>query len=127
MTIILCIVMLGIGVKGVIVESSGELKKGSVSTLVLTVLRDGPLHGYQIAREIDRRSAGYFDCKEGTLYPALHRLEREGLLEAEWRQAGEQRRRKYYALTPAGERHLIESAAEWRTFSSRLLEMIEGC
>jgi PadR family transcriptional regulator len=108
------------------VTTPNELKKGSVSTLVLTVLRDGPLHGYQIAREIERRSAGYFDCKEGTLYPALHRLEREGLLEAEWRPAGEQRRRKYYTLTAAGAHRLAESAEEWRTFSTRLLQMIEG-
>jgi transcriptional regulator len=113
-------------VKGETVAAPSELKKGSMSTLVLTVLRDGPLHGYQIAREIERRSAGYFDCKEGTLYPALHRLEREGMLVAEWRPAGEQRRRKYYALTPAGERYLAESAAEWRTFSAQLLQMIEG-
>ncbi len=107
-------------------ETASELKKGSMSTLVLTVLRDGPLHGYQIAREIERRSAGYFECKEGTLYPALHRLEREALVEGEWRAATEGRRRKYYALTPAGERRLTESAAEWRAFSTRLLNMIEG-
>ncbi len=101
-----------------------DLKRGSMATLILTVLRDGPLHGYQIAREIERRSEGYFDCKEGTLYPALHRLERNGLLGGEWRAAGEQRRRKYYALTPAGERHLTTSVEEWRAFATRLLTLI---
>ena len=100
-------------------------KRSSMTTLILTVLRDSPLHGYQIAREIERRSDGYFECKEGTLYPALHRLEAEGLLISEWQSAGEQRRRRYYALTPAGVRHLAGAAAEWRQFASRLLTMIE--
>lgn len=103
-----------------------DLKRGSMSTIILTVLRDGPLHGYQMAREIERRSEGYFDCKEGTLYPALHKLEREGLLRSEWQAAGEQRRRKCYALTAAGERRLAESVAEWRSFATRLLNMIEA-
>jgi PadR family transcriptional regulator, regulatory protein PadR len=103
---------------------SADLKRGSMATLILTVLRDGALHGYQLAREIERRSEGYFECKEGTLYPALHKLEREGLLRGEWQQVGEQRRRRSYALTPAGERFLAASAAEWRMFTSRLLHMI---
>ena len=97
-----------------------------MATIVLTVLRDGPLHGYQLAREIERRSDGYFDCKEGTLYPTLHKLEREGLLRGEWQPAGEQRRRKYYALTVAGEQRLAESVQEWRSFATRLLTMIEA-
>ena len=106
------------------VATGTDLKRGSTTTIVLTVLRDGPLHGYQIAREIERRSDGYFDCKEGTLYPALHKLEREGLLRGEWRPAGEQRKRKYYALTAAGERHLTASVEEWRSFATRLLTII---
>lgn len=103
-----------------------DLKRGSMATIVLTVLRGGPLHGYQLAREIERRSDGYFDCKEGTLYPTLHKLEREGLLRGEWQLAGELRRRKYYALTAAGERRLNESVEEWRSFATRLLNMIEA-
>jgi len=103
-----------------------DLKRGSMATLVLTVLRDGPLHGYQLAREIERRSEGYFDCKEGTLYPALHKLEREGFLQSEWQSAGEQRRRKYYVLTAAGQHYLDAAVAEWRTFATRLLAMIEA-
>jgi PadR family transcriptional regulator PadR len=103
---------------------NADLKRGSMATLILTVLRAGPLHGYQLAREIERRSEGYFECKEGTLYPALHKLERDGLLQGEWQQVGEQRRRRTYALTPAGERFLAADAAEWRVFASRLLTMI---
>ena len=103
-----------------------DLKRGSMATIVLTVLRDGPLHGYQLAREIERRSEGYFDCKEGTLYPTLHKLEREGLLRGEWQQAGALRRRKYYALTARGEMRLAESVEEWRSFATRLLTMFEA-
>jgi len=102
-----------------------DLKRGSMATLILTVLRDGALHGYQLAREIERRSGGYFECKEGTLYPALHKLEREGLLHGEWEPAGESRRRRSYAITPAGERFLSASVAEWQLFTSRLLIMIQ--
>ena len=101
-----------------------DFKRGSLATLILTVLRDGPLHGYHIAREIERRSEGYFDCKEGSLYPALHKLEREGLLRSEWRPAGAQRRRKYYALTTAGERYQVAAVEEWRLFAARLHTVI---
>jgi len=104
----------------------GDLKRSSMATLILTVLRDGALHGYQLAREIERRSQGYFECKEGTLYPALHKLEREGLVAGEWQLVGDQRRRRCYAITPAGERMLAASSAEWRTFATRLLAMIEA-
>lgn len=107
------------------VDEALERKESQTATVVLAVLRAGPLHGYQIAREIERRSEGYFECKEGTLYPLLHRLERAGLVQGEWRTAGEQRRRRYYALTPAGERHLAGAAAQWRLFASHLLALIE--
>ena len=105
---------------------SVDSKRGSMAMLILSVLRDGSLHGYQIAREIERRSEGYFECKEGTLYPVLHKLERDGLLVSEWQAAGEQRRRRYYALTPLGARHLAGVAAEWRQFAGKLLTMIDG-
>ncbi len=101
-----------------------ELKKGSTATLVLRLLSEGPMYGYQIAREIERRSEGYFDCKEGTLYPALHKLEQEGLVRSEWRMAGEARRRKYYMITDEGRRALREAVGEWHTFSRRILALI---
>jgi DNA-binding PadR family transcriptional regulator len=104
--------------------SGADLTRGSMATLVLSVLQGGALHGYQLAREIERRSHGYFECKEGTLYPALHKLEREGLVSSEWQQVGDTRRRRCYAITPAGERYLTASAAEWRVFATRLLTVI---
>lgn len=101
-----------------------ELKKGSMATLILSLLAEGPMYGYLIAREIERRSQGYFAAKEGTLYPALHKLEQEGLVSAEWRPAGEARRRRYYHLTDSGHYALADAAAEWRLFSAYLLGML---
>ena len=73
--------------------------------LVLSALRKGRRHGYQIALDVEDASGGVFDLQHGTLYPLLHRLERDGLVEGRWTEAGG-RRRKEYALTPAGRRHL---------------------
>lgn len=95
-----------------------ELLKGNTPTLVLAVLREGPLHGYGIAREIERRSEQALRCKEGTLYPALHALERDGLIAGEWRREENGRERKVYVLTPAGQAALAERAQLWTRFSS---------
>src|SRR5213594_3187500 len=98
------------------VDTERELLKGNTPTLVLAVLRDGPLHGYAIARAIERRSAGdppggwALRCKEGTLYPALHALERDGLISGEWQREEGVRERKVYHLTPAGRAALEERA-----------------
>ena len=69
-------------------ETERELLKGNTPTLVLAVLKDAPLHGYGIAREIERRSSNALRFKEGTLYPALHALEREGLIVGAWSREG---------------------------------------
>src|SRR5881392_3965629 len=94
-----------------LVES--QLLKGSTPTLVLAVLRDGPLHGYGIAREIERRSGNALRLKEGTLYPVLHGLEREGQVEAEWQMDSRGRRRKTYRLTPDGAASAERRMREW--------------
>ena len=62
-----------------------QIRKGSTSTLILSLLSDEPMYGYQITQELQRRSGGYFSMKEGLLYPALHRMEQDGLLKSEWR------------------------------------------
>src|SRR5258708_10560178 len=85
-----------------IVNTERELLKGNTPTLVLAVLKDRPLHGYGIAREIERRSANALKFKEGTLYPALHALEREGLITGQWHKEGNAPERKVYTITPAG-------------------------
>ena len=61
-----------------------DLHKGSVKALILSLLQEQPMYGYQLSKELQRRSKGYFEFKEGTLYPALHRMEQEGLLRGEW-------------------------------------------
>lgn len=89
---------------------------GAVETLILEVISQGPTYGYEIAQTVTSRSRGYFELKEGSLYPALHRLERQKLVTAFWQEV-DGRRRKYYKLSSAGQRALIERKAEWTAFA----------
>ncbi len=101
-----------------------QMRKGSTDLVLLALLADQPMYGYQINQELERQSGGYFDMKEGLLYPALHRLQKEGFLTSQWQKAETGRRRKYYAITPAGRDYLAEQSAEWRTFMQKLEEII---
>lgn len=107
-------------------DSERELLKGNTPTLVLAVLNDGALHGYGIAREIERRSDNALRFKEGTLYPALHALEREGLVESEWQKEGNGRERKVYRITPAGIADLERRTHTWNAFSNAIERVIGG-
>jgi len=94
-----------------------EALKGHLDGLILATLADGPAHGYAIAQTLRERSDGAFDLPEGTLYPALHRLERAGLISSDWSvQAG--RRRRTYQLTRAGGSSLRERRREWQLFAT---------
>lgn len=94
-----------------------EALKGHLDGLILATLQTGPAHGYAIAHTLRTRSDGAFDLPEGTLYPALHRLERAGMVASEWStQSG--RRRRTYQLTRSGEKALSERRREWRLFST---------
>ncbi|HXD65339.1 MAG TPA: PadR family transcriptional regulator [Solirubrobacteraceae bacterium] len=93
-----------------------ESLKGHLDALILAVLADGPLHGYAIIEQLKRRSDGALALPEGTVYPALHRLEAAGLLSSEWSD-GEGRRRRTYELTRRGRRELGTRRSEWREFS----------
>jgi PadR family transcriptional regulator PadR len=95
----------------------GELMKGNTPTLILAVLFDGPLHGYGIAREIERRSEDALSLGEGSLYPALRSLEREEFLESRWEPQPSGPARKVYALTDAGRGELIRRERSWRSFN----------
>jgi DNA-binding PadR family transcriptional regulator len=95
---------------------SKELLKGSADTLVLSSFVEGEKYGYQVVKELERRSEGFFCFKEGTLYPILHRLERQGLLSARWETMPNGSERRYYALTARGRRELASKLTEWRTF-----------
>lgn len=94
----------------------GEALKGHLDMLLLAVLAEGPVHGYMVIEALRERSGGTFDLPEGTVYPALHRLEVDGLLASEWTGLGGRRRRVYH-LTPAGTRRLAQRQQEWRQFS----------
>lgn len=94
-----------------------ELLKGNVAGLILAVLEDGELHGYGVAREIERRSGAALSFKEGTLYPALHALEDKGLVEAQWETVERGPSRKTYRLTDAGRDDLERRRSLWARFS----------
>ena len=94
-----------------------ETLKGHLDGILLAVLEPGPLHGYAIMEALRVRSGGQVDLPTGTVYPALHRLERAGLVGATWSQAGG-RRRRVYQLTPAGRSALDTERGTWRDFSA---------
>ena len=99
--------------------------RGQLELVVLASLRDGPRHGYAIIKELRERSRGEFDVLEGTLYPALHRLERAGLIESSWATAVG-RRRRVYELTGRGTNTLDKLESEWRSFVSTLDSVLGG-
>ena len=92
-----------------------QMRKGSTEFLILHLLRERPMYGYEICQMLDQRSSGYFEMKEGLLYPALHRMQQKGWLSSEW-QSVDGRRRKYYQLTHLGSKMLEEQAVEWKRF-----------
>ena len=90
--------------------------KGHLDMIVLAALAAGPAHGYAVIEEIRRKSGQAFDLPEGTIYPALHRLEQAGLLSSRWVVAESGRQRRVYTLTQRGGRALTERRAVWRQF-----------
>ena len=104
----------------------GQLLKGTTTLLVLTVLRDGELYGYEIALRIRERSGGAFAPSEGSLYPALHALEADGALEASWRVSDRGPRRRYYSITKSGLGMLEAHAQEWASFSTGMARAVGG-
>ena len=95
---------------------SKELIKGSTSLLVMSVLKGKDLYGYRIIKELEIRSENAFEFKEGTLYPILHALEKEGFLESYWDEI-DGRKRKYYHLTSKGLKQLDSEKQEWKFYS----------
>ena len=99
--------------------------KGHLDALVLAALEGGGAHGYAIIEAIRVRSREAFDLPEGTVYPALHRLEKAGLLKSAWVVPEGGRKRRVYALTDSGRRSLVERRAGWRSFASGI-DMLLG-
>jgi PadR family transcriptional regulator PadR len=90
-----------------------DLLPGTLDLLILKAVSLGPLHGYAVLLRIEQISAGALLIEQGALYPALYRLEQQGLLDAEWGISDNNRRAKFYTLTPAGRRRLRQETASW--------------
>ena len=103
----------------------GEALKGHLDVLLLSAIRGGPSHGYAIIETLRRLSGGAFDLPEGTIYPALHRLEQLGWVESRWA-TDAPRRRRVYELTARGERELTAKAQEWTRFATAVNAVLGG-
>ena len=102
-----------------------ELMKGSLYSLLLCLIAQKPMYGYRIIKDLDRRSQGYFKFKEGTLYPALHRLERAGLILGRWQVLPSGQQRKYYHITDKGLSILVERRGQWQDFLTAMNLIIQ--
>jgi transcriptional regulator len=102
----------------------GELLQGTLDMLVLKTLSRGPMHGYAIAEFIQQSSEDILRVEEGALYPALHRLQLRGLLSGEWGISDNNRRAKFYRLTPAGRRYLSEESEGWDRLSAAVTRVM---
>jgi PadR family transcriptional regulator PadR len=102
-----------------------ELLKGSIDSLLLCLIGQQPMYGYQIIKELEWRSQGYFKFKEGTLYPALHRLEKAGLLGGRWQILPNGRQRRYYHITEKGLHGLVAERSQWQDFLAAMNLIIQ--
>ncbi len=93
-----------------------ELLQGTLDMLILRTLQWGPQHGHGIGQAIRHSSADLLKIERGSLYPAMHRLERQGLIASEWKASEMNRRAKYYRLTAAGRKHLVAEQSKWKLF-----------
>jgi transcriptional regulator len=97
-----------------------DLVQGTLDALILQMLALEPLHGLAVAQRLRARSADVLHVSRGSLYPALHKLEHQGLLRAEWRLSESGKRAKYYSLTRAGARHLAKEQKDWQRLSAAI-------
>jgi len=98
-------------------QEKAELLKGTLDMLILKVVAFGPIHGYAISQRIQQISRDFFQVPEGSLYPALHRLEDRGWLQAKWEETDSGRDAKFYALTRAGRKRLGAEMGNWERLS----------
>ncbi len=97
-----------------------RLMKGSVDSILLSLINQQPMYGYQILKELEKRSQGYFRFQEGTLYPALHRLEKSGLITGKWQALSGNRQRRYYHITDKGSQRLAVHVSQLQDFLTAL-------
>jgi len=103
-----------------------ELLQGTLDMLILRTLLFGPSHGHQIAKHIQRTTDNVLQVEHGSLYPALHRLERKGWVAAKWETAGKDQKRefKYYRLTPAGRKQLANEESKWKQLAKAIAQVM---
>jgi PadR family transcriptional regulator PadR len=106
-------------------RSEGELVQGTLDMLILKTLLRGPMHGYGIAQSIQQASAEVLRVEEGSLYPALHRLELDELVDAEWGLSENNRRAKYYSLTARGKKQFQTESNKWRRLAEAIARVME--
>ncbi len=99
-----------------------QMRKGTTTVVILSLLaaEGRPMYGYEIIKELEARSRGFFQFKEGLIYPRLHEMERQGLLRSEWRGQEGRRQRKFYVLTEQGRRQLEREVQSWRAFAENM-------
>ena len=105
-------------------NDSKGIQQGNATILVLAVLKDGARHGYDIAREVERRSENALAFKHGTLYPVLHGLEKDNLIVSTWEHPEGERPRRVYSLTAAGEARLEQCLQQWTEFTQAMNKVI---
>jgi PadR family transcriptional regulator PadR len=107
-------------------SNSPELLQGTLDMLLLKALQLGALHGYAIARRVEQFSDNVLRVEEGSLYPALHRMEERGWLESEWGVSENNRRSKFYRLTRKGRKQLEVETAEWKKMSAAITRVMQS-
>lgn len=101
-----------------------SLTKHCNESLILAILFKEDKHGYQLALEIEEKSREQFKFNHGTLYPILHKLEKDKLIKGTWKQESKKRKRKYYSITAKGRNHIQEKLTEWKTFYNHFFEIV---
>ena len=109
----------------IILKLNKELLKGSTNMLVLSLLEEKNMYGYEMIKELTIKSEKVFEFKEGTLYPILHSLEEKNYITSYWDETGV-KKRKYYSITKEGKKHLKEKKEEWQIFSGGINQVLGG-
>ena len=107
-------------------QKPGAVVQGTLDMLILKTVALQPLHGYGVGLRIEQISKGVFQVNAGSLFPALRRLERQGLIRGEWRASENNRRARYYSLSEAGRKHLKNEARDWQAQSAAIARILEA-